>query len=702
MPKLKNPENLREVATRYLCDAVGNEQAEFRDGQWESIEHAVKGERVLVVQRTGWGKTMVYTIATKIRRENGLGPSLMISPLLALMRNQEESAFALGLNARRMTGDNFENWRKIQKELREDEVDILMITPERLASGNFTRSTLPLITRGLGMLIIDEAHCISDWGHDFRPDYRRIRRVQLVIPRGAAIVATTATANDRVVKDVQQQLGGDIQVSRGSLVRRSLQLYNLTLPDPKVRLAWIAQVVPHLSGSGIIYTLTREDADLVSSWLRHKGIEAASYHGSAGQREELEQQLLKNDIKALVATIALGMGFDKPDLKFIIHYQRPGSVVHYYQQVGRAGRAIDDAYGFLLWGEEDERIVEYFINNAFPPQNEIDQVLSVLENADGGLKIEALMAKVNLKKSNIEKVLKLASLESPAPVTREGWEWYATGEASGFKVDPKYIARLQKIRASEQAQMREYMRHDGCLMAFLQRALDDDSAKDCGRCRNCTNRANKSHQPKPKLVSEAEQFLKTLPNLIPYRSAWPIAGISDHPIHGSGTTIDEAHRMLQGKALCRAFDMGLGDQILRERNYERQYSKMVVDAFVYRLQQWAKNERIGCVTYVPPRNNRRHVPLLAAAVAEQLGRPLVHAVARAGNAAPQGDQKNEVQRAINVANAFMIERSCRQSTLLIDDICVTGWTMVTVSALLRHDGCPSVLPAALVKHSLSG
>ncbi len=702
MSKLKNPSNLKEVATRYLRDAVRNEQAEFRDGQWKSIEHAIKGERVLVVQRTGWGKTMVYTIATKLRREKGLGPSLMISPLLALMRNQEEAAFALGLNARRMTGDNFSDWGEIQKELRKDEVDILMITPERLASGSFTRRTLPLITGGLGMLIIDEAHCISDWGHDFRPDYRRIRRVQQAIPKGAAIVATTATANDRVVKDVQQQLGGDIQVSRGSLGRRSLQLHNLTLPDPKMRLAWIAQVMPHLSGSGIIYVLTRKDADLVSSWLRYKGVKAASYYGNAGKREKLEQQLLKNEIKVLVATIALGMGFDKPDLEFIIHYQRPGSVVHYYQQVGRAGRGIDNAYGFLLWGEEDERIVDYFMDNAFPPQNEIDQVLDVLENAEDGLEMEEIMAEVNLKKSRIEKVLKLASLESPAPVIQQGWTWYATGEASGFSVNPGYVARLREVRASEQAQMRKYMNHDGCLMAFLQRALDDDSAKDCGRCRNCTNRTHRSHQPKPELVIEAKQFIRRRPYPISSRSEWPVAGISDHPIHGDDVTIDRCHRMLPGFALCRAFDGGLGDQILRERDYEQRYSDMVVDALIDRLRKWPKNRGIGCVTYVPPRSNRRHVPLLAAAVAERLGWSLIRAVARTGMGARQSEQNNEVQRALNAADAFTIEQPCKQSTLLIDDVSVSGWTMVTASALLRHDGCPSVRPVALVKHSLSG
>ncbi len=697
MPSLTNPDTLREVATVYLRDAVNNQKADFRDGQWESIEQAVSGNRVLVVQRTGWGKTMVYTIATKLRREKGAGPSLMISPLLALMRNQELAADPLGLNARRMTSDNFSDWREIHKELKSDEVDLLMITPERLASEGFFSRTLPMVKGGFGMLIIDEAHCISDWGHDFRPDYQRIRRVQEMIPEGAAIVATTATANDRVVEDVRRQLGEDIQVTRGSLIRRSLRLHNLKLTDPKTRLAWIAQVVPHLSGSGIIYVLTRKDADLVAGWLKSQDIDAQAYYGSAGERENLEEALLKNELKVLVATIALGMGFDKPDLQFIIHYQRPGSVVHYYQQVGRAGRGIENAYGFLMWGAEDEQIADYFLDNAYPPQEEIDEVLGVLDEAEGGLAIPEIMSVVNLKKSRIEKVLKLAALESPAPVVKEGGVWYATGEAEGFQISPSTMARLRKIRDREQVQMREYMDHRGCLMAFLQRALDDKTATRCGRCRNCTDRADKSYQPKPELIRKAEQFMDKRRIPIYPNQKWPTSLLSEHPIH-EADTISPEYRAEWGVAICRAFEGSFSDRVLKERRYEQQYSDEVVEAFVRKLKKKVSGFR--CVTYVPPRKDRQHVPILAAAVADRIGLRLIHAASRTGIGGRQSEQKNPVQRARNVADAFAIEKAINEPVLLIDDLTVSGWTLTTVAALLRYDGCPRVFPAVLVKRNL--
>ncbi len=699
MPPLKSPDQVRDVALLYLRDAVNNADAEFRDGQWESIAQAVSGNRVLVVQRTGWGKTMVYTISTKLRREKGAGPSLMISPLLALMRNQERAAEALGLKARRMTGDNHDEWDAIHQELEEDDVDILMITPERLASGTFLDRTLPMVTEGLGMLIIDEAHCISDWGHDFRPDYLRIRRVQEMIPQGAAIVATTATANNRVVEDVRQQLGGNIQVTRGSLVRHSLGLHNFSMPDPATRLAWMAWAIKdHLSGSGIIYVLTRKDADLVANWLQSKDIDAHAYYGDTQKREELEKDLMNNNLKVLVATIALGMGFDKPDLSFIIHYQRPGSVVHYYQQVGRAGRGIKDAYGFLLWGEEDERILDYFMDNAFPSQEEIDEVMEVLEEADAGLSLPELMLQVNLKKTRIEKVLKLASLESPAPVLYEKGSWYATGDVYGFKISPERIARLRKVRAMEQEQMRKYMNHNGCLMAYLQRSLDDQTAKKCGRCRNCTGRAGKSYLPKPEMIHEATQFLIGRPYLIYVKKQWPISNLSDHPIHKE-KTIHPDYRASWGLVLSSAFDQQLGDQILHERATQSHYSSAVVDAFSSRLEP--KIQKLTCITYVPPRGGKPHVPRLAEELAQRLRLQLIHTASRTGQEERQSVLKNQIQRAQNAAVAFAIDEPCRAPILLIDDLTVSGWTLTTLAALLRYDGCRLVLPAALVVRSLS-
>ncbi len=374
--------NSKQRGLAYLRTALDNSQASFRDGQWESIESLLNQKRVLVVQRTGWGKSMVYFLATKLFREQGAGPTLLISPLLSLMRNQIEAAQRIGVTARTINSTNNDEWLEIRGQLAQNQVDILVISPERLANDEFRQTILSKIAGNIGLFVIDEAHCISDWGHDFRPDYRRIVRVLQAIPSNVPVLATTATANDRVVADIKVQLGSNIELQRGSLVRESLKLQNINMPSPAARMAWLAQTIPALSGSGIVYTLTQRDAERVAEWLRINEINAKAYHSNinppddlipffihrlgvtkteflalkndtknAIYKEYLEQQLLNNEIKVLVATVALGMGFDKPDLGFVIHFQRPASVVHYYQQVGRAGRAVDEAFGILLCGE---------------------------------------------------------------------------------------------------------------------------------------------------------------------------------------------------------------------------------------------------------------------------------------------------------------------------------------------------------------
>ena len=348
---------MKEIALQYLRTSLDNPHALFRDGQWESVEQMLNQNRVLVVQRTGWGKSMVYFLATKLLRDHGAGPTLLISPLLSLMRNQIEAAQRIEVTARSINSTNTDEWQQVQNELFSNQIDVLIISPERLANDEFRQNVLSNISNNIGLFVVDEAHCISDWGHDFRPDYRRIVRVLQAIPSNVPVLATTATANDRVVNDVKSQMGENIILQRGSLVRKSLKLQNINMPSPAARMAWLAQTIPSLPGSGIIYTLTQRDAERVAEWLLIIGITAKAYHaGIADTREELEQQLLNNEIKALVATVALGMGFDKPDLGFVIHFQRPASVVHYYQQVGRAGRAVDEAFGILLCGEEDDHI----------------------------------------------------------------------------------------------------------------------------------------------------------------------------------------------------------------------------------------------------------------------------------------------------------------------------------------------------------
>ncbi|MEW6303979.1 MAG: RecQ family ATP-dependent DNA helicase [Verrucomicrobiota bacterium] len=371
-------------ARELLKQMLGAGGAEFREGQWEAIDLvANRRQRLLVVQRTGWGKSVVYFLATKILRNAGAGPTLLVSPLLSLMRNQIAAAEKLGIRALTIHSENIDDWPQAEATLKQNECDVLLVAPERLGNPEFTEKILPLFRGNIGLFVVDEAHCISDWGHDFRPDYRRIVRVLRLLPAHVPVLGTTATANDRVVNDVQVQLPG-LHISRGPLIRPSLKLYNIRLDDQTERLAWLAHFLPQLPGSGIIYTLTIQDSERVANWLQQKGVVARSYHADmeAEQRVAAEQALLNNDVKALVATVALGMGFDKPDLGFVVHFQRPGSVVAYYQQVGRAGRAVDTAFGILLNGREDDEIQDYFIRTAFPPLEVMEGVLRALEKTE--------------------------------------------------------------------------------------------------------------------------------------------------------------------------------------------------------------------------------------------------------------------------------------------------------------------------------
>ena len=396
--------------------------AQFRDGQWEAIDLAAnQRQRLLVVQRTGWGKSVVYFLAAKILRDAGAGPTLLISPLLSLMRNQILAAGNLGIRAETIHSQNLEEWAQVEAALQANQVDVLMVSPERLGNAAFLKKLLPLIQGSIGMFVVDEAHCISDWGHDFRPDYRRIVRILRLLPPKVPVLCTTATANDRVVQDIETQIP-DLHVLRGPLVRHSLKLYNIKLEDQADRLAWLAHFLPQLPGSGIIYTLTVQDARRVAQWLKRRGIAARPYHADleSHERIEAEQQLLSNEVKALVATVALGMGFDKPDLGFVIHFQRPGSVVAYYQQVGRAGRAVDSAFGILLSGREDDEIQEYFIHSAFPPLEVMTGVLAVLGKA-GTLTLDQIGAELNYGRGAMEKALKLLEVDGAVEHDQAGY-----------------------------------------------------------------------------------------------------------------------------------------------------------------------------------------------------------------------------------------------------------------------------------------
>ena len=481
----------RAAAEALLREAVGNTAACFRDGQWEAIDALVNDKkRMMVIQRTGWGKSSVYFISTRIFRARGIGPTLIVSPLLALMRNQIEQASRLGIRAETINSTNQDAWERIGEEFLSDRIDILLISPERMSNQGFMDDVLRPASGRIGLLVVDEVHCISDWGHDFRPDYRVLFNVLQQLPPNMPLLGTTATANDRVIEDVKGQLG-NIEVMRGLLMRKSLILQTLRLPERVSRLAWLAQHIPELSGTGIVYVLTRRDADQVAKWLRQQEIDAQAYYSgvehrdfedSDGYRLHLETRLMDNGIKVLVATSALGMGYDKPDLGFVIHYQLPGSVVAYYQQVGRAGRAMECAYGVLLAGYEDADIQEYFRRSAFPDEDAVIKLLNILESSEG-MSVRDIQSGLNVRVGKLDKVLKLLSVENPSPVIKHEGKWKRTPVP--YQLNRDRIEHLTGQREQEWQEMQDYLDSATCLMAFLGKVLNDPSVRDCGQCAVC-------------------------------------------------------------------------------------------------------------------------------------------------------------------------------------------------------------------------
>ena len=694
--------SIQEQALTYLKTALNDPSASFRAGQWESIEQLLDKNRVLVVQRTGWGKSMVYFLATKLLREQGVGPTLLISPLLSLMRNQLEAAERIGIIARTMNSTNEDEWEQVERELLQNQVDVLLISPERLANDEFNKKILANLGNNIGLFVIDEAHCISDWGHDFRPDYRRIRRVLQTMPSNTRVLATTATANDRVVEDIKAQLGENITVQRGSLVRKSLRLQNIIMPSQVARMAWLAQTLPRLPGSGIVYTLTQQDAERVAEWLRINQIDAKAYHaGVLGDgegvsvREELEQQLMDNQIKALVATVALGMGFDKPDLGFVIHFQRPSSVVHYYQQVGRAGRGVDEAYGILLGGTEDEEIGDFFIRNAFPPQKHILEILQALERSDNGLSISELQRILNLSKGKIEKTLKYLFNESPSPITKIDGRWKLTAIAESYEINQEHIDTITAIRCAEQQKMSEYMNHSDCLMSFLQKELDDPAPTDCGKCCNCSPSSPLDTSYDEALAHRARQFLRRSYQRLAPKGRWPAANMfTKSPL--SGRMIPQDQRAEEGRALCLWRDDGWGKLVVKGKYQDNRFADELIPACVEMLCAWAPDPAPKWVTCIPSLNHPEPVPDFAGRLARALRLPFIPCIEMAPTSSQQKEMENSYQQAKNLDGVFTITDEClNEPCLLIDDMVKSGWTFAVAAALLRQAGCSAVYPMAL-------
>ena len=666
-----------------------NSKTTFREGQEEAIRHVVEGRgRLLVVQKTGWGKSFVYFIATKLLREQGMGPVILISPLLALMRNQIGATGSMGVRAFTINSENQDEWQAVEARLKRNEVDILLISPERLANEHFRAEVLAPVGASISLLVVDEAHCISDWGHDFRPHYRFIERIVRAMPGNLRLLGTTATANNRVLEDLQKVLGPNLTVSRGDLSRPSLLLQTMRMPSQAERMAWLATHLPRISGSGIIYTLTVRDGLQVAEWLRSRGIPAEAYSGETGERRvELENALLNNRIKALVATPALGMGFDKPDLAFVIHYQTPGSVVAYYQQVGRAGRALSAAYGVLLSGKEETDITEYFIQSAFPSRVEVTQVLAALRAAPDGLSINELMRPVNARRGRIDKALQLMALESPAPIVKDGSKWKLTtanlGEGFWQRAE-----RLTALRRDEQQQMQQYVGLKTGHMEFLIRALDGDP----GRIQ-LPNLAPLPATTDQSLAREAVAFLRRTSLPIEPRKQWPTGGLPQMAVAGK---IPSANQAQPGKVLSVWGDAGWGD-VVRQGKHDGHFANELVMACAALVRQWSPQPAPTWVTCIPSRRHLNLVPDFASRLAAALNLTFHAVLEKTDDRPEQKTMENSSQQARNIDGSLTVRKAALPAgpVLLVDDMVDSKWTLTIAAYLLTSHGSGPVHPLAL-------
>ncbi|WP_328932304.1 MULTISPECIES: RecQ family ATP-dependent DNA helicase [unclassified Streptomyces] len=716
-------QELRAEADAILAELVGDPSgtARLREDQWQAVAALVEERRrALVVQRTGWGKSAVYFVATALLRRRGAGPTVIISPLLALMRNQVESAARAGIRAHTINSANPEEWDTIYGEVERGETDVLLVSPERLNSVDFRDQVLPKLAATTGLLVVDEAHCISDWGHDFRPDYRRLRAMLAELPAGVPVLATTATANARVTADVAEQLGtgaGEALVLRGPLERESLRLGVVQLPDAAHRLAWLAEHLDELTGSGIIYTLTVAAAEEATAFLRQRGFKVASYTGKTENADRLQAEidLQENRVKALVATSALGMGYDKPDLGFVVHLGSPSSPIAYYQQVGRAGRGVAHADVLLLPGREDEAIWRYFADTAFPPETQVRQTLAALADAGRPLSVPALETAVDLRRSRLETMLKVLDVDGAVKRVKGGWA--ATG--AEWVYDAERYTWVAKQRAAEQQAMRDYVSTSQCRMEFLRRQLDDEGAVPCGRCDNCEGAWIDSSVSSETLTGATKELDRPGVEVEP-RRMWP-TGMAALGVDLKGR-IPAKDQGSTGRALGRLSDIGWGNRLrplLAENAPDGPVPDDVLKAAVAVLADWARSpggwapnvtdaspRPVGVVA-VPSLGRPQLVGSLAQGIAT-IGRlPLLGTLTYTG---PDGTyaarRSNSAQRLRALSDAFAVSGELASAlaaspgpVLLVDDYTDSGWTLAVAARLLRQAGAEQVLPLVLAAAS---
>lgn len=664
------------------------ENAEFREGQKEAIDAVVNGKRTLVVQKTGWGKSLVYFLATKLLKEKKRdGITLIISPLLALMNNQIDSAKKLGINVKTINSDNKDEWDNIISDICDNNtVDALIISPERLANSDFVKDCLDKIKNRVNLFVVDEAHCISDWGHDFRPDYRRIVKILQLLPSNVPVLATTATANDRVVNDIVAQLGENLVISRGELIRESLAIQVIKLQKKEDRLAWLAENIEKMPGSGVVYCLTKADCDLVTDWLNENDIKSEKYYSDPSKisnecKTIILDKFQKNEIKVLVATVAFGMGYDKPDIGFVIHFQRPANIVSYYQQIGRAGRGIELAYAILLCGEEDEHINQYFINSAFPTEKDMNIVVDFITD-NPGKSISEIKGALNIRANRVEKTLKYLTVGDDIYTEDVNRKKCYYKSAKKWRPDLERSEGITAIRYKEMQDMDEFTKQKGCYMKYIAEKLDDVNAKVCGKCSNCRGLLF-DEGVDAETVQRAQQFIKSKFGVIDPRKQFP-----------DKTKIESEFQFKSGIVLSNYADAGYGMAVQKGKYLDGYFSDELVDASAKILSEFIKNNNIEWITPVTSKRHPQLVPDFAKRLADKLGIGYFEGIKKF-NAEEQKKFENSDGQYRNANDSFEIIQIKKENILLVDDMVDSRWTFTVCAMKMREKCSGDIYPFAL-------
>lgn len=669
-----------------LIQSLYGENAQFRDGQYEAIEATMTNKRVLVVQKTGWGKSLVYFTCTKLLRQQGRGVTVVVSPLLVLMQNQVEAAEKLGLKCDVLNSTVRDRRADIIQALIEDKLDLILITPETLFSDDVQKN---LSNIKIGLFVIDEAHCISDWGHDFRLKYCQLRKIIPMLPDNVPILATTATANDRVIADLEKQLGGDVHISRGPLTRESLIIQVLHLHSKAERYAWIIDNIDRLPGHGIIYCLTRRDCDYLADFLKRNGIDAISYH--ANTDEEVNAEAIKlfseNKVKAIVSTVKLGMGYDKGDIEFVIHFQMPSNIVSYYQQIGRAGRNVPQAYAILMCGREDDDITSYFINTAFPTEEEATQTVDLIANHDG-LNLGHIESQLNFRRNRIEKALMF--LENEGFIRKDRGKYYIT--PLKFVYDRDHYQEITNIRKYESTQMKQYAHTKQCYSQFVVNILGDKTAQPCGHCANCLGKEILPSQVASSAIEKAQIYINELIMEIKPRKRWPHKDIEDSSV------IKYVNQT--GICLSKYGDVGYGELVKRDKySGQNRFCDELVGKSAQVLKPFIKEHNITHITCVPSLRSNI-VRDFAERLAASCGIPFVNHLQKS-SARQQKYMQNSAHQCANAFNSFTVIDGVSPPTkmLLVDDIVDSGWTLAVCGYKLMEKGAEEIYPFALADSS---